>query len=243
MTRATPQEQRALLEVQELDTRISRLRHERRSLPVLGRLADLTQRQAGHERERVEVKTSLSDLRRELTRVEADVEQIRTRSARHAERLAASTSPKDAQALQHEVDLLAARAAVLEDAELEQMESIEEVETRLTAIQETLADDAAAIAAAEEERDREFGRIDSQLEDALGQREARAAAVPADLLALYDDVRANTGGLGAIAMHGTRTVGANVDFPLTELEAIRSAPADEVVTSEEYGYILVRMAD
>lgn len=241
--RATPQEQRALLEVQALDTQIARLRHQRRTLPVLARLAELERVRGLHNRERVEAQSGLGDLRRELARVEADVAQIRTRSERHADRLAASTSSKDAQALQHEIDLLAARTSVLEDAELEQMEAVEQAEAALAQIEARLAEASQDIAAVAAERDAEFARIDVQLEGLATEREARAVDVPAELLALYDEVRADTGGLGAVALYGTRTEGAAVDFPLTELAEIKAAPADQVVTSQEHGYILVRMAE
>lgn len=241
MTRASAEHQKALLDLQKLDTRLARLAHERRSLPVHERISTLEGQGAELERERIETATRRSDAGRELARVESDVEQIHTRAKRHQERLMSGASAKDAQAIEHELSLLAGRTAELEDLQLEQMEMIEGIDAEL----ERIAGDAERIARELEdaiaERDGECARIDGERESVAGEREALASSLPADLVALYDEVREETGGLGAIALYGSRTEGVSIDFSLSELDSINAAAADEVITSEDYGYILVRM--
>jgi uncharacterized protein len=67
--------------------------------------------------------------------------------------------------------------------------------------------------------------------------------VPADLLALYDKIRASSGGLGAAPLRRGQCGGCRVMLSTVGLNAIRAAAPDEVVRCEECRRILVRTAD
>ncbi len=242
MIRAAREDQRRLLELQNLDSRLARLAHERRTLPVLNEIRSLQTQAADTEQERIRAATHLADLRRELTRVEDDVEQIRQRSARYQARAqGAGVSAKDAAAMEHEIALLAERTSVLEDAELEQMELVDAAEKRLAALREEEAAIAGRIAERAADRDAEFERLDSLIAETSGRREELAARLPANLVELYDDARVTTGGLGAVALYGSRLEGASFELSLTDLAEIRAAPEDAVLVSEDHDVILVRM--
>ncbi len=239
--RASIEDQRRLLEVQALDTRLARLAHERRTLQVLAEIITLERAARDIEVERVRALTRLSDLKRDLTRVEDDVDQIRQRAARYQARIdAAGASAKDVRAMQQEVEMLANRTSALEDQQLEQMEAVEAVEEEIARLDTRAGENAAVTRERTGVRDAEFRRIDDIADDVRARRDALAATLPADLVKLYDEVRIETGGLGAVALYGARTEGANIELPLTELAEIRAAAPDVVVTSEEHGYILVR---
>ena len=68
------------------------------------------------------------------------------------------------------------------------------------------------------------------------------ADIPADLLALYDKIRA-TSGLGAAALRRGQCGGCREMLSTVELNAVRAAAPDEVVRHEECRRILVRTAD
>lgn len=244
MTTAPAADQRRLLEVQALDTRAARLAHQRRTLPVHETIAELQARLADVGRAQVETRTALSDARRELGRAEADVEQVRQRAARHQARLdSGAVSAKDAQALQTELGQLAQRQEVLEDAELEVMQRVEDLEERLAELGTQEAAIAADVARHTAERDEATGALDAELAEVASQREGIVASIDAGLVALYERIRERTGGLAAVALHGSRTEGVHLDFSLSEIDEIHAAPADEVVVAEGYGYILVRMGE
>lgn len=241
MVRASAAEQQALLQVQTLDTNIARLAHERRTLPVLTTLADLETHLTTLDTERVRLTAQLSDQQREVARVEKDVEVVRARSARREERLAGATA-KDSQALGAEIEHLAARASALEDEQLEVMERVEATEEALAQTTTGIASVAERIQTATAERDAEFARLDAATAELAAQRRAITDGLPAGLLALYEQVRVTTGGLGALALHGQRTEPLAIPLPLAELAAIQAADPEQVVVSEEYGYILVRLS-
>lgn len=82
MATAPAHDQRRLLDVQALDTRLDQIAHKRKTHPTLSRLAELEAQLADLTTSLVASRTAASDLRRELTKAETDVEQVRTRAER-----------------------------------------------------------------------------------------------------------------------------------------------------------------
>ena len=119
MSTAPPEDQRRLLEVQALDTRLQQLTHKRASLPSIARIAELDAQISDLSTSLVASRTAVSDLKRELTKAEGDVEQVRSRAARDQTRLdSGQVGAKDAQALVGELESLSRRQRVLEEIEL-----------------------------------------------------------------------------------------------------------------------------
>ena len=241
MTNAPVADQRRLLDLQALDTRLDQLAHRRRTLPTHERVAELARRAEELETKLVQVRTDRSDLRREVTKAEADVEQVRSRAARNQARLdAGQGSAKDMQALMSELEALARRQSELEDVELEYMGHLEDRERSLAELEE----DAAALAAEQAEvtaqRDAELAEIDAEASQVRASRDAEAARVEDALLALYERLRGQHGGVGAALLRGTRCEGCRLDLNASDISVIRAAAPDKVVRCEECGRILVR---
>ena len=242
MTTAPAAEQRKLLEIQALDTRLDQLAHRRSSLGVHARLAEIAARAATAHDELVRARTAQSDVRRELAKAEQDVEQVRARARRDQERLDAGVgSAKDMQALQSELQALARRQAELEEVELEVMERLETLDAQVAELEATSRAIAEEQAAAEAERDAALAEIDVEAATVRSARETEAAQVSAELLALYERLRAQNGGVGAAALRGRRCEGCRLDLNPVDLNVVRSAPEDAVVRCEECGRILVRL--
>ena len=141
MVTVAPADQRRLLEVQELDTRLDQLAHTRATLPEAARAAELETLARTLRDDVVLLRTKVSDLDRELQRAENDVQAVRTRAERDRARLdSGQGSAKDLVGLQHEVESLARRQSDLEDVELEVMERREEQAGLLEQTEARLAD-------------------------------------------------------------------------------------------------------
>ena len=122
--KASPDAQLRLLELAELDTDLSRLDHRRRTQPEIAELAQLGER-AAKVRDAITIAdTNLSDLDRELSRAERDVDQVRGRIDRDNERLNAGqvSNARELESLQSEVVSLRRRQSDLEEGVLELME-------------------------------------------------------------------------------------------------------------------------
>lgn len=244
MTKASPQDQKRLLDLQGLDTKLDQLAHKRAALPQHARIAELDAQLADLDTAIAASRTSASDLRREVAKAESDVQQVRDRAARDQARLDSGVgSPKDLQALQSELVSLGRRQNELEEVELEVMERLEAHEgalSELTTAHAALLNGRADIAA---ERDAELTAIDAQADQVRAQREAMAAPLEDRLIQLYDRLRGRLGGVGVAALRRGRSEGSGMPVPGTELAKIKATPDDEIVYCEDSGRILVRGED
>ncbi|WP_029253635.1 zinc ribbon domain-containing protein [Paraoerskovia marina] len=241
MTTAPPEDQHRLLAVQDVDIRIQQLEHKKRNLPVLERIAELDGQLSDLSSSLVQSRTRASDLRRELTKAEGDVEQVRTRAARDQSRLdSGQVGAKDAQALMSELETLGRRQEALEEVELEVMERLEAHTASLQSVETAHAELEAARTAAVAERDAETAEIDRSLEVAQADRARAVEGIDAPLLALYDKVRAKTGGRGVVALKGSFLEGLNLNLAPAEVAEITAAAPETVVRLEDHGHIVVR---
>ena len=244
MTNAPVADQLRLLEVQALDNRAAQIAHQRRTHPAHARVAELDSRLADLEAAVVTSRTAAGDLRRELTKAEADVEQVRSRAARDQARLdSPALGAKDAQALASELAALGRRQSDLEDVELEIME-------RLEAHEGTLAEVTAARDEVLEQRERagaELAQAVAELDElaagVAAERAQRAEGLDTALVALYDRLRVQLGGVAIAALRGKRCEGCRLELNPTDLARITAAPPEQVVRCEECSRILVRDAD
>jgi predicted nucleic acid-binding Zn-ribbon protein len=237
--KAAPEAQRRLLDLQAIDTALAQLAHRRRSLPELAEIDAAAREISALDGERVRAQVALDDLDRDIARFERDIEQVRTRKDRDQARLNAGGALREIEGLQHELATLNRRQSELEDAELELMEQRESAEQALSAVAQRLAEAGERRAAAERRRDDAYAEMDKELEFRTSARMPLAADLPADLVALYDKIRAETG-LGAALVRSGRCGGCRIELYGADLARVKSAPADEVVRCEECRRIMVR---
>lgn len=235
---ASPADQRRLLDLSDLDARIRQADADRRNPAQAARVQELL---AQRQQQSQELSTRLGardDLRAELGRIESDVALVDARADRDAQRLTTVTNPKDAQGLEHEIASLAKRKSDLEDAQLEIMERLEEADAEVAAQEALVAltnDEGARLSA---EGKAAVTEATARFEAATRDRAAVAATVPADLLALYDRTAERSS--GAALLRRQTCEGCRMVLSGTDLQAIRSAADDAVMTCPECGCILVR---
>ena len=243
--RADPFAQLKLLDVQALDSRLDVLRHRAATLPENAELRRLSAEIAELRASEGTLRTEVDDLTREQRRADADVEQVKARRVRDQQRLdsGAVRNPKDLERLQHELTSLDRRISELEDAELEVMERLETAQTALTDVRARVQQVAAQGRELTAARDRKAAEVQSEAEAVTAERGEAVAGVPADLLALYEQQRAQKDGVGAAHLRGRRCEGCSLQLDSAELAAIAAQRSDEVVRCEECGRILVRTAE
>ncbi len=186
--------------------------------------------------------TEESDTAREQTKAEQDVDQVRQRATRDQQRLdsGAVTNPRDLENLQSEIASLAKRQGDLEDVVLEVMERRESAAERAAELGERVESVGAKVQEVTAARDAALAEIDSEVDSVRKERETIAAAVPDDLIKLYDKIREREGGVGAAKLFQRRCEGCRLELNITELNEVREAPADAVVRCENCRRILVR---
>jgi predicted nucleic acid-binding Zn-ribbon protein len=242
--KASEEAQLRLLELADLDTELGRLAHRRKGLPEHAELDKLGER-AGKVRDAITIAdTNLSDLDRELTRAEKDVEQVRSRIERDNKRLDGGlvSNARELEQLQSEIVSLKKRQDDLEEVVLELMERREAAQTLRDGAGAESDAVAAQTAAVTGRRDGALAEIAEAEAKASSSRSTVAADVPAELLALYDKIRAQSAPGAALLRRG-QCGGCRVMLSTVDLNAVRAAAPDDVVRCEECRRILVRTAD
>ncbi|MGZ4719245.1 zinc ribbon domain-containing protein [Oryzihumus sp.] len=233
-----------LLDLQALDTRLDQIAHRKATLPELKELAALEVQTGALDSELVRARTAHGDVQREVAKAEADVQLVRDRAARDQARLdSGQGTAKDLQALQHEVASLARRQGELEDVELEVMERAEALEARVRELEAARAELTVKVDALEAARDKALADLDAEAVQVSANRANVVPGVGEDLVALYEKIRANSGGVGAAALHQRRCEGCRLELNQVDINRIAAAADDEVLRCEECRRILVRTSE
>jgi predicted nucleic acid-binding Zn-ribbon protein len=239
--KASPADQRRLIDLAALDADIQAADRARRNPEQAARVQDLLSQRQSLSAELTRLLGVRDDLTAELSRIESDVAIVDARASRDAERLAATTSPKDAQGLEHELASLAKRKSDLEDAELAVMERLETAESDVSAQEALIAavnDEGARLSA---DGKTAVAEATARHETASRDRAAIAATLPADLVGLYERLSAR--GVGAALLRDRTCEGCRMVLAGTDLQTIRQAADDDVVNCPECGCVLVRTVE
>lgn len=238
--KADPAVQRQLLDLAKVDAELNRVAHRRRSLPELAEMAEAEKTLREHRDALVAVQTTVSDLDREVTRQERDVEGVRDREDRDRKLMeSGSVSPKQLTDLEHELATLERRQSALEDDLLELMERKEasELDAQRTG---ALVDRAERdVADAAKRRDEALADLDTTQARRDEDRAALLPRFPDDLLALYERVREQRG-IGAALLRSRRCGACQLELDRSAIAEIKATAEDEVVRCDNCGAIMVR---
>jgi len=231
-----------LLEVQDHDTVIDQLRHRRQNLPERAELGSATARLAVLEDRSKEVGTQREELASRQGGLEHQIEASKSRKADLERRMFGGlvTAPRELQAMDEEVKHLVRHIAELEDRELEVVEAVEPLDADLrtaqderVALEELVERLREAIATSE-------GSLAAELAAQSTERDAVAGDVPKELLVRYEQLRKKLGGTGAARLIGGSCGGCHLALPSMEVDRIRRAPPEAIITCDQCGRILVR---
>jgi hypothetical protein len=230
-----------LLDVQDHDTVIDQLRHRRATLAERNDLASVDRQLGALEARTKELRLQRDELGDRQGALEHQIDASRTRRETLEKRLFSGqvVASRELQAMNEEVKHLARHITELEDREIEIMEGLEPLDRELAAgdvsrdALERDADRLRAVIAATEQT------IDGELAAQNLARAAAASGVRDDLLARYEQLRSKLGGTGAARLVGGSCGGCHLALSSMELDRVRKADPDAVITCEQCGRILV----
>lgn len=234
-------QQQSLLELAELDAELVRLEHRAKHLAERQQLDEIVTRHREANDRLAVTGIALEDLDGEVAKYEAEVDAVRRREDRDRALLdGGTTDPKQLVELQHELETLERRQASLEDSLLEIMERREQVQAEQTGQLTTIDDLQSELSAAQATLDAALAEVEQSKHRGTSHREQLVAALDADLLALYERLRAR-GGAGAGRLQGRRCGACRLEIDKGELARITAADEDEVLRCPECGAILLRI--
>jgi len=231
---------KALYELQKVDTAIEQAKVALEKLPERTHHAQALSDVA-------HVRSTRDNLRREQSTMEAELADIEKKSvdidahrAKLERQMKTIIAPREAEALQHEMQTLAAERNELDDRGLlllessasadEELRKLVETESRAIEVEATTAHALTQAAAAK-----------SDEMTVLLSRRAEVVLPIADAdVVIYDRLRASYKGIAvAIIQHGV-CGGCHMDISVSELDIMKRLPADQVAECPNCNRLLVR---
>lgn len=236
--KASENQQAELLGLANLDLEISRTRTNLNNLTSGNAFSDLRSAQRDCAAQLIESRNALDQVELDLARAEADLKLVEQRIEKDAAALNATSSSKDAQGIQSELETLKKRKSELEDLELAILERKEEVE----ATYKTVLTDKQAIdeelAAKESANEAEIMKLRSGLDLSTAQRSQQASRIDEELIALYE--KKSSRGLAVGRLLGRECGACRMTIGATALAEINAMPRDEIATCPDCQAILIR---
>ncbi len=230
----------ALWELQQLDTALGQLQRRLTRLPEAAELADADQRLVEHRAAAAASAKQLSDAETIIETIEHESEALTAKRNRLEQQLKIVTETRQAEALNHEIEVLNAHRDELDDRELEAMDQQAIAEQQLTelagsedAVVAVRDGAAAALAVAQ-------GAGADEEAELSAKYDAARSALSSEELDLYDRQRARHGGIGIAKLVGLRCDGCHLDLSQGEVDNFKRLPADELVDCPQCGRVLVR---
>ena len=242
--KADPSAQLRLLDLQELDAQVDQLRHQRAHPAEAAEIKELLGKRSDIDGRLRDQRIVVDDLSLAQAKADADVELVKVRRTRDRERMdsGAIGDPKALERMQHELASLERRISTLEDEELEVMEQLEEAQGALAELTAAIEELDARLGVLTGSRDEKGAVLDAEIARVGAGRDVIVAEIPADLLALYEKLRAR-GGVAVSELRARQCGGCQLSLDPSELAEIRATTPDTVVRHEECQRILVRTAE
>jgi uncharacterized protein len=212
-----------LLDLQEQDSAIRLLLHRRETLPEAHRLSQLTDQLAELTADVEIAHKQCGEVLTHQRRVEGDISLLEQKIAKEEQRLFSGSvaNPRELSSLQAEVEMNRRKHAQLEDDLLEvmvQRDQADETLRRLESEHEVTSRSAAELTEVVRAL---TGDMDADIARHEQERARVAADIPADLLDLYERVRAQHNGVGAAALRDGTCQGCHTKLPARDVERMR----------------------
>ncbi len=232
----------ALLSVQEHDTNLDQLAHRLAHLPMESELAKVMGALAQLDASTTEVQERRHDLGRDQQRLEDEISSLGDKATQHDKALYSGsvTNPRELQAMQDEIAALRRRISQLEDQELELMEQIEPLDAELARAAATNVDLDDRATMLRGQIAEEQVAIEADQQRVREERSALAATIEPDLLAEYDTVRPQSGGIAIARLVGGSCGGCHLSLSAVEVDRLKKLSPEAPAHCEECGRLLAR---
>lgn len=217
---------RALLELQQTDARIRRLRHQLGDLPEQRQLDEEERRSAELGEQHDGLRVDLDRIGAAQRKIEGEIDLLRQRrDAEHARMYSGDISnPKELQSLRAEIDSTDRRISDNEDKLLEVMEKLEEYETKAAEISEEQEQIQARVAELSNARDEASQGLLAELAELEVDRDRQRARVPDEYLSRYDQKLEQAGGVAVGELVDGMCTACRIELPSGEVQELYDGP-------------------
>lgn len=235
---ANLQDQQTLLKISEIDVELSRAALTRKQLIDSTEIIEAREEVLVIADQLIDARNRVADLEAELSRFEVDLDLVEKRIIKDREALRSTSSAKDAQGIEHELDTLAKRKGDLEDIELGIMEALEVERKNLERVEASKAEAAEKISLLEKNLSDAVLAVDNQISELNQRRQFTLSTLNPELANAYESKAAR--GVAAGRLNGRECGACRLSITATDYDDIASKPSDFLPQCPNCSAFLVR---
>lgn len=181
----------ALVQLQDTDQHISRLRTEIAALPK--RLAALEEKLASQKAKVDQANKEVKEEEAKRRRLESDLKDLQQKILKFRDQSSSVKTNEQFHALQHEISYAEAEIRKIEDRELESMERSEKLETQFRSLQQELADNSKVVELEKESTRKASEDQQNHLSSLTEDRARLRSQITESNLSSYDRIASSRG--------------------------------------------------
>jgi predicted nucleic acid-binding Zn-ribbon protein len=230
--------QSALLKLCEVDIDIERIKNDISKAVNSAELSAKSAQLSEYSGEVIVARTNFENLNMESRKADDNLHMVEDRLARDKERLNSTSSPKDAQAIQSEVESLTLRKEELEEVELEILDRLETAKRELETISQKRVAASKAIEELREKIQVEVDELKNKGRKLVADREILASKIPTEILENYKFLAAKQVAVGKIESRSCTA--CHMGLTANTIDSLADLPEDEVGNCPECLAMIVR---
>lgn len=236
--KASLQDQKILLEIAGLDLELARNSSEQKKLLDSDQVEIARQVLLAASDDLIDKRNRVGELELELKKAESDLELVENRIAKDKESLAKTSSSKDAQGIERELESLRKRKSELEDYELSVLELMETARGDLSEATTRKAEAEKGLEQLSDTTRMAARSLDEQLLQLKASHEKLVSSLDPDLATLYQKKAGRGIAIGRLL--GRDCGACRLSITASNLDEITSLPVDEIAECPNCQALLVR---
>lgn len=230
--------QSALLKLAQVDLEIEQIKVEISKAIASKELTDASELLSQYSGEVIAARTKYENLNMESRKADDNLHLVEERIARDLERLNKTSSPKDAQAMQSEIESLTLRKAELEEVELEILERLEEAQTELDEISRKREATAKEIEEIQASIQTHVDELKSRGRKLTADKEILVSKIPVDVLEKYKNLAAKQIAVGQVEARACSA--CRMGLTASTIDSLAGLAEDEIGNCPECLAMIVR---
>lgn len=216
-----------LLGLQRIDTQLMQLTHRVANLEELTILTAAKAKNAVAAKQLAAFTVQINNAKSEISSIESANKKCEATIVRYLAQLKTVIAPREAEALQHEIETVRSDRSINDDKELALFEAIEKLEIQIHDVQSRLVLSESEIAEANTALTMMLKTCENEKLQLEASRVDVAAKVEAKLINLYD-LKRNKRTTPAVAdLHGSKCQSCHLDLSVVEIAKLKKVGVDE----------------
>jgi predicted nucleic acid-binding Zn-ribbon protein len=230
--------QSALLKLSQVDLEIEQIKNEISKAISSKELTEASANLAQASEEVIVARTHFENLSMEARKADDNLHLVEERIARDLERLNSTSSPKDAQAMQSEVESLSRRKGELEEVELEVLDRLEKAEDELKNVSSKREEFSKTVKDLQESIQGQVDQLKTRGRKLTADRETLVSKIPQDALEKYKTLAARQIAVGQVQDRACSA--CRMGLTASTIDSLSALAEDEIGNCPECLAMIVR---